>query len=192
MSNEKLARQWAESRNPNSLSEDARAAREYILEHVALQRMDEVAWSDDEHALAGAVMDIGSGPVEVVMLSVDSYGYLAYATLDGKVAHGIRYEFTPNGKRYRLEESGPIARPYWVATMRDSDWEPVDADGMCREDYMEWKPWKWYAQEGESLTLEEAVEAVRLGAGYARPYRIMHGEDVFLEIPASPEAGDCA
>ena len=42
MSNEKLARQWAESRNPNSLSEDARAAREYILEHVAPQRMDEV------------------------------------------------------------------------------------------------------------------------------------------------------
>ncbi len=104
MSNEKLARQWAESRNPNSLSEDARAAREYILEHVAPQRMDEVAWSDEEHALAGAIMDIGNGPVEVIMLSVDSDGYLDYATLDGKVAHEMRYEFTPNGKRYELVE----------------------------------------------------------------------------------------
>lgn len=104
MSNEKLARQWAESRNPNSLSEDARAARAYILEHVAPQRMDEVAWSDEEHALAGAVMDIGNGPVEVIMLSVDSDSYLAYATLDGRVAHEMRYEFTPNGKRYKLRE----------------------------------------------------------------------------------------
>lgn len=125
MSNEKLARRWAESRNPNSLSEDARAARAYILDHTTPQSMDEVAWSDEEHALAGAVMDIGSGPVEVVMLSVDSDGYLTYASLDGKVAHEMRYEFTPNGKRFRLVEDMEPAHPETLTTVEDYEDAPI-------------------------------------------------------------------
>ena len=139
MSNEKLARQWAESRNPNSLSEDARAARAYILEHVAPQRMDEVAWSDEEHALAGAVMDIGNGPVEVIMLSVDSDGYLAYATLDGRVAHEMRYEFTPNGKRYKLVEVGAEepAHPETLTTEEDYRSAPVGTIAIDQNGY----PW---------------------------------------------------
>ena len=116
MSNENLARRWAESRNPNSLSEDARAARAYILDHTTPQSMDEVAWSDEEHALAGAVTDMGGGPIDVVMLAGSVDG-IDYATLNGKFGYEPRYYFTPNGKKYELREVGAPEQPARPATL---------------------------------------------------------------------------
>ena len=125
MSNENLARRWAESRNPNSLSEDARAARAYILDHTTPQSMDEVAWSDEEHALAGAVMDIGGGPIDVVMLAGSVDG-IDYATLNGKFGYEPRYYFTPNGKKYKLVEvTDQPEHPETLTTVEDHEDAPI-------------------------------------------------------------------
>ena len=139
MSNEKLARRWAESRNPNSLSEDARAARAYILDHTTPQSMDEVAWSDEEHALAGAVMDIGGGPIDVVMLAGSVDG-IDYATLNGKFGYEPRYYFTPNGKKYELVE------------VTDKPENPVEPSTKTMDEY----------------TMAERADMVGMWAGYNR------------------------
>lgn len=134
MSNENLARRWAESRNPNSLSEDARAARAYILDHTTPQSMDEVAWSDEEHALAGAVFDVGGGPVDVVMLAGSVDG-IDYVTLDGKFGYEPRYYFTPNGKKYRLVEvTDKPENPETLSTLEDYENAP-EGTIVARGDY---------------------------------------------------------
>ena len=78
--------------------------------------MDEVAWSDEEHALAGAVMDIGGGPIDVVMLAGSVDG-IDYVTLDGKFGYEPRYYFTPNGKKYELVEVGAPEEPEHPETL---------------------------------------------------------------------------
>ena len=104
MSNEKMARRWAESRNPNSLSEDARAARAYILDHTAPQSMADVEWDAEKHVLAGARLHTDNDEqVDVVMLGKD-VSMIDYATLDGKPGYEHCSYFTPNGKRYELLE----------------------------------------------------------------------------------------
>lgn len=72
----------------------------------------------------------------------------------------------------------------------EKSWIEVDHRGMHREDYMEWKSWKWLALEGEPLTLEEAVNAVSEGAGYKRPYRINRGTEVVLTVFPEPDKPD--
>lgn len=194
MSNERerLARQWAQEYVKWWPEEEASpklyAAAEHILATTEPETMAGVEWDDEKHYLAGAIDADGH---EVVMLGtvVGTIRVCDVDEVNEKFAPVLEYPktLTPNGKRYKLVESRPAE--YWVETNRGCGWEPVDEDGMCREDYMEWKPWKWYALEGEHLTLERAVEAVRMGMGYKRPYRIMRGEDVVLEIPALPEEG---
>ena len=113
MSNEKLARQWAESRNPNSLSEDARAARAYILDHTTPQSMADVEWDAEKHVLAGAtLLTDNDEQVDVVMLAKD-VSIIDYTTLDGKRGYEHCSYFTPNGKKYELvevTESAPHSR----------------------------------------------------------------------------------
>ena len=126
MSNEKLARQWAESRNPNSLSEDARAAREYILATTTPQTMADEEWSDEKHVLAGAtLLTDNDEQVDVVMLAKD-ISIIDYTTLDGK--HGYEHcsYFTPNGKRYELREvTDTPEHPETLRTLEDYENAPI-------------------------------------------------------------------
>ena len=99
---ERLAREWATSTLPRG---DAKtlAAIEHILATTTEPTMDEVEWNEEKHALTGAVVDVGGGPVQVVMLAGSVDG-IDYATLDGKFGYEPRYYFTPNGKKYELRE----------------------------------------------------------------------------------------
>ncbi|OFU54866.1 hypothetical protein HMPREF3120_05450 [Corynebacterium sp. HMSC11D10] len=107
MSNEKLARQWAESRNPNSLSEDARAAREYILATTTKPTMADVEW-DDKHFLAGATLDTEESAEEMVMCGFTRDGEIYVVEPNpGRGKRGywpMPGDLTPNGKRYELVE----------------------------------------------------------------------------------------
>lgn len=105
---ERLARQWAEEAKdfPNAeYSVKTNAAIEHILATTTPPAMDEVEWDEEKHALTGAVVDVGGGPVDVVMLAGSVDG-IDYATLDGKFGYEPRFYFTPNGKRYELREVG--------------------------------------------------------------------------------------
>lgn len=102
----RLARQWAEKYlryADESDSSELYAAAQIVKANTTPPTMDEVEWDEDKHALTGAVVDVGGGPIDVVMLagSVDS---IDYATLNGKFGYEPRYYFTPNGKKYRLVE----------------------------------------------------------------------------------------
>lgn len=191
MHNEQLAREWAESVRDSDpiMSERAHAAAEYILTHVPAPTMAEVDWDDEKHRGLGAVDEAGQ---EWVMLQDDG-GYINCIGLDLNPVGAERGELTPNGKRYELREVGECEpdRGYCVQTSRDDDpdeydWEGTDKDGLCREDYMEDKPWKWYGPD-DNLTLEQAVTAVRIGAHYERPYRILDGDNVVLTVFPAPE-----
>jgi len=120
MSNEKLARRWAESRNPNSLSEDARAARAYILDHTTPQSMADVEWDAEKHVLAGAALITDNDEqVDVVMLTRD-VSIIEYVTLDGKPGYDHCCYFTPNGKKYALREvTGKPEHPETLRTVDD-------------------------------------------------------------------------
>ena len=127
MSNEKLARQWAESRNPNSLSEDARAAREYILATTTPQTMADEEWSDEKHHLAGATTPDGD---DVVMLWHDDIGTGHIIT---HLEEWPRERLTPNGKRYELHEDTAPTHPEHLVDVDDFEDAPegtiVASDG---------------------------------------------------------------
>lgn len=194
---ERLAREWADrimSTTLERIDPVQRAAAEFILAHVPAPTMADVEWDDEKHYLAGAVCEVEGAREVVVMVAPRHDGQILClnAEVSGAWLTPLPSDLTPNGKRYELVEDAPadpIERPYWVETDDGAGWELVDEDGMCREDYMEWKPWKWYGDEGP-MPLEDAVKAVRMGAAYKRPYRIMRGDDVVLEIPAQPEKND--
>lgn len=105
----KLARQWAETRNPISLSEDARAARDYILATTPKPTMAEVEWDDEKHHLAGATTPAGD---EVVMMWVDEHECFDNEVTPLIVSHVGSWDpesLTPNGKRYELREAGTVS-----------------------------------------------------------------------------------
>lgn len=121
---EKLAREWAESKlamPTGHLDADVLAAAEHVMATTTEPTMDEVEWNEDTHALTGAVVDVGSGPVDVVMLAGSVDG-IDYATLDGKFGYEPRYYFTPNGKRYELREVTDKPEPPETFTT----WEDFD------------------------------------------------------------------
>ena len=108
---EKLAREWAEyyqgdwpQFTPGSraaeLVEKAKAAAEYILEHMAPPTMADMEWDDDIHRGLGAVDDAGQ---EWVILQDDD-PYISLIGLDLNPVGAKREELTPNGKRYELRE----------------------------------------------------------------------------------------
>lgn len=145
MSNERerLARQWAvdcqgEGKLP-AYGIAAQAAADHILATTTEPTMDEVEWNEDTHALTGAVVDVGSGPVDVVMLAGSVDG-IDYATLDGKFGYEPRYYFTPNGKRYELCE------------VTDKPEHPVEPSTKTMDEY----------------TMAERADMVGMWAGYNR------------------------
>lgn len=93
-------------------------------------------------------------------------------------------------EQYKHPESSYTVQTSDENPPTEKSWVEVDHRGMHREDYMEWKSWKWLALEGEPLTLEEAVNAVSEGAGYKRPYRINRGTEVVLTVFPEPDKPD--
>lgn len=113
MSNEKLARQWAEYYKDDwpkftpgtraaELVEKAKAAAEYILATTTPLTMADVKWDDKKHCLAGATCNIDES--ERVIL-VPRNGMIVNAKLGrDRVLLTSPGSLTPNGKRYELRE----------------------------------------------------------------------------------------
>lgn len=126
----RLAREWAQEKlaveydYPERVRGKELAAVEHIMATTTEPTMDEVEWNEDTHALTGAVVDVGSGPVDVVMLAGSVDG-IDYATLDGKFGYEPRYYFTPNGKRYELREvTDKPENPETLRTVEDYENAP--------------------------------------------------------------------
>lgn len=174
MSNEKLARQWAESRNPNSLSEDARAARAYILDHTAPQSMADVKWDAENHVLAGAMLLTCNGEqVDVVMLAKD-VSIIDYTTLGGEYGYEHCSYFTPNGKKYELREIGEADHPEMLRTVQDYEDAPIGTVVSMPSGLVLMKEWKgtWraagltYPVENEVLADSSDIPAIVLRWGW--------------------------
>lgn len=101
----RLAREWADTRNPDTLTEVARAAREHILATTDPPTMADVEWDDEKHYLAGATTSNGGS---VVMLWHDDIDTDHIIT---DHAEWPRDRLTPNGKRYELREVGAPEQP---------------------------------------------------------------------------------
>ena len=168
MSNERerLARQWAEfAKSIPSGSPAALAAAEHILATTTPPAMDEVEWDQEKHALTGAVVDVGGGPVDVVMLAGSVDG-IDYATLDGKFGYAPRFYFTPNGKRYRLAEVGATVSPdenvgddqgeHPRTLTTEEDYENAPNGTVVTERFRIWckNNGAWYATESVSVCLD--------------------------------------
>lgn len=113
----RLAREWADTRNPDTLTEVARAAREHILATTDPLTMADTLWDEEEHALAGATVDLDGKLLDVAMLDKDVDSFITYATLDGEVDYVAGSAVTPNGKRYELREVGAPEQPAHPATL---------------------------------------------------------------------------
>ena len=114
MSNEKLARQWAERKKAQAkrhmedagyvTREDTLAAIEHVLATTDPLTMADAVWNDEKHHLAGATTPSG---IEVVMLWLNT-GINRIVTGGGLYARDM---LTPNGKRYELREVGAPEQP---------------------------------------------------------------------------------
>lgn len=148
---EKLAREWAESKlamPTGHLDADVLAAADHILATTTEPTMDEVEWNGDTHALTGAVVDVGGGPVDVVMLAGSVDG-IDYATLDGKFGYEPRYYFTPNGKKYELREvTDKPEHPETLRTLEDYENAPegtiAASNGKWEVPYMKQNGLWWH------------------------------------------------
>ena len=107
----RLAREWAESRNPNSLTGAAKAAREHILATTDPLTMADVEWDDEKHHLGGATTSNGGS---VVMLWHDDIDTDHIIT---DHAEWPRDRLTPNGKKYELREVGEPEQPAHPSTL---------------------------------------------------------------------------
>ena len=121
MSNEKLARQWAERKQAQAKRhmedagyfprEDTMAAIEHVLATTDPLTMADVEWDTKKHHLAGATLPDGH---EVVMMWPDTYGT---GHIIAKEGEWPRERLTPNGKRYELREVGAPEQPEHPATL---------------------------------------------------------------------------
>lgn len=114
MSNEKLARQWAERKKALAKRhmedagyfprEDTLAAIEHVLATTTPLTMADVVWDWEKHYLAGATNEIGD--VECVMIAPMD-GMIVNAEFgDGRLVRTSPGALTPNGRRYELREVG--------------------------------------------------------------------------------------
>ena len=107
----RLAREWADTRNPDTLTDLARAAREHILATTTEPTMADIGWDDEEHRLAGATTPEGT---EVVMMWHDADETNQIICLNSAWEPD---RLTPNGKKYELREVGATEQPEHPATL---------------------------------------------------------------------------
>ena len=147
----RLARQWAEKylRYADELdSEELYAAAQIVKANTTPPTMDEADWDEEKHALTGALVDVGGGPVDVVMLAGSVDG-IDYATLDGKFGYEPRYYFTPNGKKYELREvTDKPEHPETLRTLEDYENAPegtiAASNGKWEVPYMKQNGLWWH------------------------------------------------
>lgn len=103
---EKLARQWAESvrKSDPIISERARAAADYILEHTVPPTMADVEWDPAKHYFAGATSFVSGH--DVIMLEKLDGMITTFSRRDNTTRRNTPNDLTPNGKRYELREVG--------------------------------------------------------------------------------------
>ena len=124
---EKLARQWAESRQQfDNRSERERAAAEYILATTTEPTMADVEWDDDIHRGLGAVDDAGQ---EWVM-SQDDGNYINCIGFDLDTCGALAADLTPNGKRYELREVTKPDHPVEPSTKTMDEYSPTERADM--------------------------------------------------------------
>ena len=121
MSNEKLAREWAqfELDNAGEFSDKGRiAAAEHIMATTTPLTMADVEWSDEKHHLAGAidaegteVVMIGTFSSTIRVCDVDEVNETFAPVLENPGT------LTPNGKKYELREIGAPEQPEHPATL---------------------------------------------------------------------------
>ena len=113
----RLAREWADTRNPDTLTDLARAAREHILATTTEPTMADIGWDDEEHRLAGATTPEGT---EVVMMWHDADETNQIICLNSAWEPD---RLTPNGKKYELREVTPSmdepTHPATLTTLED-------------------------------------------------------------------------
>lgn len=107
-----------------TFQQEARVAADVLAELVKPQTMADVGWSREKHALAGAIINLGSGPAEVVMMSQGYDDSIDFALLDGRIGNQPKGRFTPNGKRYKLVEGTTPDHPEVLTTVEDYENAP--------------------------------------------------------------------
>lgn len=130
---EKLARQWAESRQQfDNRSERERAAADYILDNIEPQTpptMEGVKWDDEKHV--GLGVQAPNGDNRVLILNDTPSLWLTALPDFTEILLFPRDSLTPNGKRYELREVGkgepdhPKLTPvYDYEVQFGQDWSP--------------------------------------------------------------------
>ena len=124
----RLAREWADTRNPDTLTDLARAAREHILATTTEPTMADIGWDDEEHRLAGATTPEGT---EVVMMWHDADETNQIICLNSAWEPD---RLTPNGKKYELREVGAPAEPEHPETLvTEQDYENAPVGTVVAE-----------------------------------------------------------
>ena len=138
MSDEKLARQWAERKRKQVQRhledagyfprEDTMAAIEHILATTTPPTMADVEWDHDKYHLHGATTPKGD---EVVMLWHDDIDTDHIIT---DHAEWQRDRLTPNGKHYELREVGAPEQPEHPDTLvTEQDYENAPVGTVVAE-----------------------------------------------------------
>lgn len=138
MSDEKLARQWAErikAAPDETYVDDVVAAAEHIMATTDPPTMADVEWDDEKHYLAGATTSNGGS---VVMLWHDDIDTDHIIT---DHAEWPRDRLTPNGKKYELREVGAPEEPTHPETLvTEQDYANAPAGTVVAEShYFAWQ-----------------------------------------------------
>lgn len=145
MSNEKLARQWAErikAAPDETYVDDVVAAAEHILATTTPPTMADVEWNDEKHHLGGAIDAEGT---EVVMIGTFSGTIRVWDVDEVNERFAPVLEnpgtLTPNGKRYELREIGAPEQPTHPETLvTEQDYANAPAGTVVAEShYFAWQ-----------------------------------------------------
>lgn len=124
---ERLAREWAQSVDVDTLNEEERAVRAHVLATTSPLTMADVEWDEEKHVLAGAVTKKGT---EVIMLDLDDDLILARQIGTRELINYDGYELTPNGKKYELREITELDRPVEPSTKTMDEYSPEEQANM--------------------------------------------------------------
>lgn len=150
MSNEKLARQWAERKKAQAKRhvedagyfprEDTLAAIEHVLATTTDPlTMADVEWEVEKHYLAGATSEIDGS--ELVMVAPLDDLIVSAKPGGDRVSLTSPETLTPNGKKYELREVGATAEPEHPATLEtQADYENAPEGTVVAEPC--WPAWQ--------------------------------------------------
>lgn len=120
MSNEQLAREWAEKYlryADESDSTELYAAAQIVKANTTPQTMADVKWYDEKHYLAGATSEIDNS--ECVMLLPRNGMIVNAKPGNDRASLTSPGALTPNGKRYKLVEVTKPDHPTTLTTVED-------------------------------------------------------------------------